>query len=105
MCTYCLANYVLGTGGSSLDIGYWESLLTQLKAALARARLRDRHQELLKNKLYKLKLEQLGEQAVEGQPLFPAVSRVCVAKWLWNNLCCFPPLILAAISNSSYVCC
>uniref|UniRef100_H2YJA5 Splicing factor Cactin n=1 Tax=Ciona savignyi TaxID=51511 RepID=H2YJA5_CIOSA len=40
--------------GSSVDIGYWESLLSQLKAFLARARLRDRHQALLQDKLHKL---------------------------------------------------
>uniref|UniRef100_H2YJA6 Splicing factor Cactin n=1 Tax=Ciona savignyi TaxID=51511 RepID=H2YJA6_CIOSA len=48
-----------------VDIGYWESLLSQLKAFLARARLRDRHQALLQDKLHKLKLEQLGEN--EGE--------------------------------------
>lgn len=57
-------------GGSSLDVGYWESLLSQLKAFMAKARLRDSHQELLKSKLYKLKLEQLGADAVENT-LFP----------------------------------
>lgn len=41
-----------------LDIGYWESLLSQLKAHMARARLRDRHQESLKRKLQVLKAEQ-----------------------------------------------
>ncbi|XP_058837162.1 splicing factor Cactin [Topomyia yanbarensis] len=41
-----------------LDIGYWESLLSQLKAHMARARLRDRHQENLRNKLEMLKQEQ-----------------------------------------------
>uniref|UniRef100_H2YJA7 Splicing factor Cactin n=1 Tax=Ciona savignyi TaxID=51511 RepID=H2YJA7_CIOSA len=55
----------LASGGSSVDIGYWESLLSQLKAFLARARLRDRHQALLQDKLHKLKLEQLGEN--EGE--------------------------------------
>jgi hypothetical protein len=48
-----LANPVDG-----LDVGYWESLLSQLKAHLARARLRDRHQEILKHKLELLKQEQ-----------------------------------------------
>uniref|UniRef100_H2YJA3 Splicing factor Cactin n=1 Tax=Ciona savignyi TaxID=51511 RepID=H2YJA3_CIOSA len=55
----------LAVSGSSVDIGYWESLLSQLKAFLARARLRDRHQALLQDKLHKLKLEQLGEN--EGE--------------------------------------
>ena len=41
-----------------LDVGYWESLLSQLKAHMARARLRDRHQENLKMKLELLKSEQ-----------------------------------------------
>jgi Cactus-binding C-terminus of cactin protein/Conserved mid region of cactin len=41
-----------------VDIGYWESLLSQLKAHMARARLRDRHQENLKLKLEMLKQEQ-----------------------------------------------
>lgn len=42
-----------------VDIGYWESLLSQLKAHMARARLRDQHQENLRNKLEMLKREQL----------------------------------------------
>ncbi|XP_055530238.1 splicing factor Cactin [Wyeomyia smithii] len=48
-----------------LDIGYWESLLSQLKAHMARARLRDRHQENLKHKLELLKKEQ--EMAVKKE--------------------------------------
>lgn len=42
-----------------VDIGYWESLLSQLKAYMARARLRDKHQEILRQKLEILKQEQL----------------------------------------------
>ncbi|KAK7580577.1 hypothetical protein V9T40_001206 [Parthenolecanium corni] len=41
-----------------VDIGYWESLLSQLKAHVARARLRDRHQDNLKKKLELLKAQQ-----------------------------------------------
>ena len=41
----------------TLLIGYWESLLQQLKAHMARTRLRERHQENLKLKLQKLKQE------------------------------------------------
>lgn len=41
-----------------VDVGYWESLLSQLKAHMARARLRDQHQENLRNKLAMLKQEQ-----------------------------------------------
>ena len=43
------------------DIGYWESLLSELKAHLARARLRDKHRENLTNKLEMLKAEQTQE--------------------------------------------
>jgi len=43
-----------------IDITYWESLLSQLKAHLARARLRDKHSENLRRKLEMLKAEQLG---------------------------------------------
>lgn len=48
------------------DIGYWESLLSQLKAHIARARLRDRHQENLKKKLEVLKAEQGVEQEAQS---------------------------------------
>lgn len=41
-----------------IDIGYWESLLAQLKAHMARARLRDRHKKVLQDKLATLKKEQ-----------------------------------------------
>lgn len=41
-----------------VDVGYWESLLSQLKAHMARARLRDRHQHNLRRKLQLLKQEQ-----------------------------------------------
>ncbi|XP_044757904.1 cactin [Coccinella septempunctata] len=41
-----------------IDIGYWESLLSQLKAHMARARLQDRHKESLHRKLQVLKAEQ-----------------------------------------------
>lgn len=57
-------------GGPNLDMGYWESLLQQLRAHMARARLRERHQDVLRQKLYKLK----QEQGVESQPLFPIIK-------------------------------
>lgn len=41
-----------------VDIGYWESLLSQLKAHMARARLKDKHQYNLRSKLELLKQEQ-----------------------------------------------
>ena len=46
-----------------VDIGYWESLLSQLKAHSARGRLKDKHKENLKNKLAQLKAEQFEKQA------------------------------------------
>ena len=49
-----------------IDVGYWESLLSQLKAHLARARLRDRHSENLRKKLELLKAEQLGGEDEEA---------------------------------------
>lgn len=36
-------------------LGYWESLLHQLKAYIARARLKERHQQKLRKKLAELK--------------------------------------------------
>ncbi|XP_055057285.2 splicing factor Cactin isoform X2 [Misgurnus anguillicaudatus] len=57
-------------GGSNLDIGYWESLLQQVRVYMARARLRERHQDVLRQKLFKLK----REQGVESEPLFPIIK-------------------------------
>ncbi|XP_030381525.1 cactin [Scaptodrosophila lebanonensis] len=47
----------IGGRADGVDISYWESLLSQLKAHMARARLRDRHQQLLREKLLTLKRE------------------------------------------------
>ncbi|XP_052785051.1 splicing factor Cactin-like [Mya arenaria] len=55
-------------GGEGVDVGYWESLLQQLKAHMAKTRLRERHQEVLRRKLFKLK----QEQGIESSGLFPA---------------------------------
>ncbi|GAA6073129.1 cactin isoform X2, partial [Tachysurus ichikawai] len=55
---------------SNLDIGYWESLMQQVRVYMARARLRERHQDVLRQKLYKLK----QEQGVESEPLFPIIK-------------------------------
>ncbi|XP_069361710.1 splicing factor Cactin [Maniola hyperantus] len=49
-----------------VDVPYWESLLSQLKAHMARARLRDRHQENLRRKLQLLKREQGVQPAEPG---------------------------------------
>jgi len=48
----------LSERAEGLDISYWESLLSQLKAHTARARLRDQHQKNLRSKLELLKAEQ-----------------------------------------------
>ncbi|OWF46150.1 cactin-like [Mizuhopecten yessoensis] len=57
-------------GGEGVDVGYWESLLQQLKAHVARTRLRERHQDVLRQKLFKLK----QEQGIESQALFPSAT-------------------------------
>lgn len=62
-----------------LDIGYWESLLSQLKAHMARARLRDRHQENLRKKLQVLKAEQGVAEEKEGENQ-PSTSSAAVTK-------------------------
>lgn len=54
-----------------VDIGYWESLLSQLNAHMARARLKDKHQENLRKKLEILKKEQdlsTDQQMDDAQP-------------------------------------
>ncbi len=50
-----------------LDINYWESLLSQLKAHLARARLRDKHKDNLRKKLQMLKAEQMTTAPTSGK--------------------------------------
>lgn len=60
-----------------VDIGYWESLLSQLKAHIARARLRDRHQENLRNKLELLKREQVeSEEKPDMEGNEPSTSKI-----------------------------
>ncbi|KAF2358589.1 Cactin central domain [Trinorchestia longiramus] len=53
---------------AGVDVGYWESLLSQLKAFQARARLRERHRDSLKHKLELLKAEQ-GVQPSENSSI------------------------------------
>ncbi|KAK3727991.1 hypothetical protein QZH41_015937 [Actinostola sp. cb2023] len=43
------------TSGDAVDIGYWESLLQQLQVFMAKARLKERHQKMLREKLVQLK--------------------------------------------------
>lgn len=49
------------TGGGAVDIGYWESLLQELNVYMAKSRLREKHQIMLKQKLQKLKQEAIVE--------------------------------------------
>lgn len=51
--------------GGSIDVGYWESLLQQLKAVMAKARLKERHQKMLKGKLQEMKMESTVDDNVE----------------------------------------
>lgn len=51
--------------GGTIDVGYWESLLQQLKAFMSKARLKERHQGFLKNKLNELKMETAVEDDTE----------------------------------------
>ncbi|RUS88800.1 hypothetical protein EGW08_003430 [Elysia chlorotica] len=60
------------SGGEGIDVGYWESLLQQLKAYKARTRLRERHQDVLRQKLHKFK----REQGIEADPpVFPVIKQ------------------------------
>ncbi|KAI0227276.1 Cactin [Lamellibrachia satsuma] len=58
-------------GGEGVDVGYWESLLQQLKVHMAKTRLREMHEQQLRRKLFKLKQEQCIEPSA---PLFPIVK-------------------------------
>ncbi|XP_055303005.1 splicing factor Cactin [Sitodiplosis mosellana] len=71
----------INSKSDGVDIGYWESLLSQLKAHMARARLRDRHQESLRSKLALLKREQveideqMQDESGNGEPSTSAIKR------------------------------
>ncbi|VDO94157.1 unnamed protein product [Soboliphyme baturini] len=53
-------------GEEGIDVGYWETLLGQLKAHMARARLRERHQAMLRKKLERLKQEQFASDGTSA---------------------------------------
>ncbi|XP_048584060.1 cactin isoform X2 [Nematostella vectensis] len=55
------------SSGDAVDIGYWESLLQQLKAYMAKARLREKHQSMLKHKLLQLKQEKSEKPSSSGE--------------------------------------
>eukprot|EP00043_Microstomoeca_roanoka_P006294 m.61715 g.61715 ORF g.61715 m.61715 type:complete len:801 (-) comp13355_c0_seq1:413-2815(-) len=54
----------------TVDVGYWETLLRELKVQFAKARLRDRHKELLQHKLnvlYQQQTEQAAREVISGK--------------------------------------
>ncbi|XP_066921803.1 splicing factor Cactin-like isoform X1 [Clytia hemisphaerica] len=51
--------------GGSIDVGYWETLLQQLKAIMAKTRLKERHQKMLKGKLEEMKMESTVDDDAE----------------------------------------
>ncbi|XP_054164325.1 splicing factor Cactin-like [Oppia nitens] len=50
-----------------IDIGYWESLLSRLKAHIARARLKELHEQNLKKQINRLEKQ-------TDEPLFPIIN-------------------------------
>ena len=52
--------------GEGIDIGYWEALLVALKAYLAMANLRERHQSLIQYKIDQLR--SMPRQQVDPAP-------------------------------------
>ncbi|VVD00282.1 unnamed protein product [Leptidea sinapis] len=66
----------IGGQRAGVDVGYWESLLTQLRAHMSRARLRERHQDNLRRKLQLLKSEQ-GVRADGADTVVPEEDDRC----------------------------
>ncbi|XP_019856665.1 PREDICTED: cactin-like [Amphimedon queenslandica] len=60
------------------DVTWWETALQQLKAHIARTRLRDKHQAALRKKLFQLKQEQAEQFGITDTPLFPSAGPVKV---------------------------
>ncbi|RWS13766.1 cactin-like isoform X2 [Dinothrombium tinctorium] len=60
------------SGEEGIDISYWETLLSKLKAFMARARLKEQHEEYTKKQLSKLKQK---NNENEKQNLFPVVKK------------------------------
>ncbi len=55
--------------GGAIDIGYWESLLQQSKVHIAKARLKERHQQKLRKKLSELKHQMSVESESENEQI------------------------------------
>ena len=64
-----------------VDVGYWESLLSQLKAHLARARLRDKHSESLRRKLELLKSDLFCRESILSQVTLNELLKLKIAIW------------------------
>ena len=64
------------SGEEGVDIGYWETLLSQLKAHKARARLKEKHEKNLRNKLKILKQEQGVDSKTELFPCFKKDKKI-----------------------------
>lgn len=76
--------------------GYWETLLQQLKAFMAKARLKERHQKLLKSKLNEMKME------VSIHVYSMITSVLSIATVLYNmqcNQCSSPKLKISFLSK------
>lgn len=61
----------INSSQEGIDISYWESLGSRLKSFLARARLRQRHEENLKKRSLKLREEQ---KIIKQEPAEPSTS-------------------------------
>ncbi|RWS28669.1 cactin-like isoform X2 [Leptotrombidium deliense] len=59
------------SGREGVDVSYWETLLSKLKAEIARARLKEHHEEF-KKQFLKLKAEQ--KEKDKKQNLFPVIK-------------------------------
>ena len=81
--------------------GYWESLLQQLKAHMAKTRLRERHQEVLRRKLFKLKQE-VGRVLFPEHISFPSI--ICVEKGWGGGLRGAYSLLLVYMSRFESLC-
>ncbi|KHJ82883.1 hypothetical protein OESDEN_17422, partial [Oesophagostomum dentatum] len=51
----------VNSGGSGTDISYWEGLLVHLKVYIAKTRLKELHQKMLRLKLARIREEQMKE--------------------------------------------
>ena len=55
------------SSGDAVDISFWEAMLGEMRAQLARARLRERHQAMLEQALQALRMRQMQQQGEERE--------------------------------------